>query len=172
MAQKPKKVDPIDALAAGPLENVVMLMLWKDRLRQPDLFVNITAEDIKGFEDSMRYMKVKPTLVVKRPEGVPEQQAIPAQGNRRAVPYRAAIPPRPYVLVTILEEGTEHGIRPVENNEADYDRAQAAAAVRKARDQAPRLAEDLLRQARTGEFSLSEIQDAANALVTLARAVA
>ena len=168
--RKAVKQDPLDALAQGDPKRVIALMLWKARHRQPDMFVQITEHDIKGFEDCVTYMKVKPDLMIKHPPGLPATPAIPAVGTRRALPAREATPPKPYVIVTLVEEGTENVIRPVENNQEDYDIAQDSARLRKARDQAPGIAERILNQARSGEFSLSEIQDAADALIILARA--
>lgn len=164
------KLDPLDALAQGDPKNVIALMLWKARHRNPDLFVQIDENDIVGFEACVQYLKAKPVVQIRRPEGLPEQAAIPATHNRRAVPARAATPAKPYVIVTITDERGD-AIKPVENNQADWDTAQDATQVRKARDQAPDLAARILNQARAGEFSLSDIQDAANALMILARAV-
>jgi len=171
MATAPKKVQqhPLDALAADT-KKVIALMLWKARHRQPDMYVQIDERDLSGFEACVNYMKMVPDVMIRRPQGLPAQAAVPATHNRRAVPGREALPPKPYVIVTLVEKGTENVIRPVENNQDDYDVAQDSAAVRKARDQAPMLAERLVAMARTGEFSLSEIQDASNALLTLARA--
>lgn len=172
MAKKPAKLDPLDALAQGDPLRVMALMLWKARHRNPDMFVQIDERDIKGFDDCVGYLKVRPTVMIKRPPEIPAQEAIPAARNRRAISARPAIPARPYVMVTLVEEGTENVIRPVENNETDYDVAQDAAAVRKARDQAQSLADGLMRQAGSGDFSTSDVRDAANALVTMARALA
>jgi len=169
-AKKATKLDPLDALAQGDPLRVIALMLWRERMRQPDLYVQIEEKDIVGFEDCMRYLKAKPTVRIFRPEGLEAQGAIPAQGNRRAVPSRAATPPKPYVIVALVDQKGDT-IRPVENNEEDFDAAQAARDLRKARDQAPDLAQRIVQQARNGEYSLSDIQDAANALITLARAV-
>lgn len=169
MAKAPVKMNPLDALVAGDPRGVIALMLWKRRLAEPDMFVQITEEDIKGFQDCVKFQKIVPEVLIRRPPPIPGQAAIPATHNRRAVPARAEIPARPYVIVTLVEKGTEHVIRPIENNEADYDRAQDANRVRKARGDAPRLAQRLLDMARSGEYSLSEMQDAADALVLLAR---
>lgn len=170
MATKAPKLDLLDALAQGDPKMVMALMLWKSRLREPDMYVQITEEDIKGFNDCVNYLKVKPAVMVKRPQGLPAQAAIPAQGNRRAVPARPATPPKPFVIVSLVEANTENVIRPVENNEADFDSAKDAAAIRKAREQAPDLANRLIKQASSGETSLSDMQDAANALLILSRA--
>ena len=170
-APRAAKKDALDLLAEGDPKRIIALMLWKARLREPDLFVQITEKDIEGFDACTNYLKVVPGVMVKRPAGLPYQPAQPAAGNRRAVPAREATPAKPFVIVALVEDGTENAIRPVENNETDYDAAQAQAAVRKARDQASAIAQRILNQAKSGEYSLSDIQDAADALITLARAV-
>lgn len=169
MAKQTAKQDPLQALAEGDPKRVIALMLWKSRHRQPDMYVQIDEKDLQAFEQCVAFQELKPDVLIKRPPGVPAQAAIPATGNRRPVAARAATPPKPFVIVTLVEKGTENVIRPVENNQADYDTAQDMAQVRKARDQAPAMAERLLLQGRTGEYSLSDITDAANALLILAR---
>lgn len=164
------KLDALDELAQGDPLDVIALMLWKARHRQPDMFVQITEKDITGFRDSVEYQKLKPAVLIRRPPGLEAQAPIPATHNRRAVPGRAATPPKPFVMVTLVEEGTENVIRPIENNDADFDAAQDAATLRKARDRAPQLAELILAQARSGDTSLSDTQDAADTLLILARA--
>ena len=170
-APKKAKLDPLDALAGGDPRGIIALMIWKNRLREPDMFVKIEEGDIAGFQDCVRYLKVVPDVLIERPAGLPEQAAIPATANRRAIPGRAATPPKPYVIVTLVEKGTKNMIRPVENNETDYDRAADVQKVRKARDQAGGLAQRLRHQAASGEYSLSDMSDAAEALEILARAV-
>lgn len=161
-------VDDLDRLA-GNLELAVMLMLWQDRMKNPDMFRQLNETDLKGFEDCTRYLKVRPKLVLERPQGLPEQPAIPAQGNRRAVPARPATPPKPYVMVKLLDhEG--NAFRPIENNEADFDTSQDAALVRRMRERAPSLAQRLVQMGNSGEYSLSDLQDAADALLVLSRA--
>jgi hypothetical protein len=169
--QVPKKLDPLDALAQGDPKQIIALMLWKARHREPDMYVQFEEKDIAAFEDCARYLKVTPEVRIRRPSGLPAQAAVPATHNRRAVPGREATGPKPYVIVTLVDRGTENVIRPVENNQEDYDTAQDAIVVRKARDQAPELAQRLVNQARTGEFSMSDMQDAADALLVLARSV-
>lgn len=170
MATKKTQLHPLDALAQGDPKMVIALMLWKERHRQPDMYVQLDEKDLQGFTDCVAYMKMTPDVMIKRPAGLPAQPSLPATHHRRAVPAREAIPPKPYVIVSLVERGTENVIRPVENNEADFDVAQNATAIRKARDQAPDIANRILAQARSGEYSLSDIQDAADALLTLARA--
>jgi hypothetical protein len=163
---------PLDALAAGDPKKVIALMLWKARHQQPSLYAQINEDDLETFGACVRYLKTEPEISITRPQGVPAQAAIPAQGNRRAVPARAAIPPRPYVIVALVDKKTGDAVRPVENNQDDFDRAAETQQVLKARQDAPLLAQRILHQAATGEYSLSDLQDAAQALNTLARAVA
>ena len=170
MATKKAAKHPLDQLAEGDPGRVIAMMLWKARLREPDMYVQITEQDIKGFDDCVKYLKVTPEVKIHRPAGLPAQDAIPASANRRATPGRAATPPKPFVIVTLVEKGTENVIRPVENNESDYDASLEAGALRKAKDQAGALAARIVEQGRTGDVSLSDMQDAANALLVLARA--
>lgn len=169
-----KKVVPLDALdqlAQGDPLMVMALMLWVGRHRQPDMYVQIKEADLVAFNDCMRYQKMKPGVMIKRPPEIPAQPALAAQGNRRAVPARQAIAARPYVMVALVEAGTENAIKPVENNEVDFDRQRDIAAMQRARDNAPHLANQLVRAAATGDYSVSDLNDAAAALNLLARAV-
>lgn len=167
-AAAPKQADVLEDLVRGDPQRVMALILWKNRLNNPDMFVQIGPNDVKGLDDCCRYLKVNPRVKVFRPEGVPASPGIPAAGNRRAVPARPAIPPRDYVMVTLVDEKGDV-IRPVENNQDDFDAAAEAGRVRKARDDAPSLAERIVAGARSGETSLSDITDAANALLLLSR---
>lgn len=167
-----KKKDPLDALAEGDPRDVIALMLWKARFREPDMFVQITAKDIAGFNESCNYQKVKPSVLISHPPGREATPAIPATKNRKAIPATPAGPPKPYVIVTLVEEGTPNVIRSVENNEEDFDTAQDVATVRRMRDKANQLADLLVRGFRSGEQSESDVNDAADALRIMARALA
>lgn len=168
MAAKKPTVDPLDALSQADPKRVIAMMLWQRRHQNPDMYVRIDERDIEGFDACMRYQKLQADVMIKRPAGIPGQEAIPATHRRRAVPAREATPPKPYVIVALVEKGTENAIRPIEDNQDDYDTAQRAAQIRAARDKAPALAALILRQAQSGESSLSDIRDAADALVLLA----
>lgn len=163
------KVDTLDALVGGDAKGVIAMMLWNNRMREPDMFAKIDEEQVKAFQESCRFQKLVPDIRIFRPGGLAAQPAIPAAGNKRAVPAREAIPPKPYVVVTLVEKGTSNVIRPIENNEADYDVAQDTSRFRKAKSDAPGMARRLLEMAKTGEYSLSDIQDTADALLLLSR---
>lgn len=168
MAKKDKK-HPLDALAEGDPLRVIALMLWQDRRREPDMYRRIEEKDIQGFDDCMAYQKATPTVKIFRPQGIPAQAAVPATHKRRPVAAREATPAKPFVTVVLVDQ-SGNAIKPVENNESDFDTAQDASKVRKARDQAADLAQRLIRQSQTGEYSTSDMMDAANALMTLSRA--
>jgi hypothetical protein len=170
--RKPKASHPLDALAKDTMR-AIALMLWKDRKRNPDMAVMLDEKDMQGFEDCVKFLGVTPEVQIFRPEGTPAQEAVPAAHGRRAVPARAATPPKPFVVVTVLgrdRKGVTGPIRAVENNQEDYDQQQEAEKIKRIRELAPQIAGRILQQARSGEFSTSDLEDAANALVTLARA--
>lgn len=152
----------------------MMMMLWRNRMQNPDMYVRVEARDLQAFQDSCAYQKVKPALVIHREPGMPAQPAIPARGQQRAIPAREAIAPKPYAVIALVEEKngqvTMNMVKPIENNTEDYDRSLEIAEQRKARDQAPDLAGRLLNAATTGDFSSSDLRDAANALAVLSRA--
>jgi hypothetical protein len=117
----PKQVDVLDELANGDPQRVMALMLWKNRLGNPDMYVQVNEADIRGFDDCIRFLKVKPEVRVYRPQGQPAQPAVPGQGNRRSVPAREATPAKPYVMIVLTDDKGD-AIRPVENNQEDFDR--------------------------------------------------
>lgn len=164
----PKKADPLDALAADP-SRVLMLALWQQRHRNPDLFVQINEEDLAGFQACVDYLKVKPALKIIRPQGVAAQAAV--QKGSKNYAAREAIPPRPYVIAAVVDAKTGDAIRPIESNEDDFDRQKETAAVHRARDMAPILAQRLIQQGNTGDTSLADMTDAANALMVMAKAL-
>lgn len=167
-----QELDQFDALAASDPKKIIALMLWKLRHRFPEMAMEITEKDIKGFNDCVAFLRVEPAVLIKRPGGVPAQEAQPAAGNRRAVPARAAIPPKDVVVVALVADGTENAIRAVENNVDDYQAGQDAQKVQSARERATELANRITSQANTGDVSLSDVRDAADALLLLAKAAA
>ena len=152
----------------------MMMMLWRNRMQNPDMYVKVEPRDLQAFQDSCVYQKLKPAIVIHREAGLPAQPAIPARGNQRAIPARDAVAPKPYAVIALVEEKngvpTMNMVKPIENNQEDYDRSLEIAEQRKARDQAPDLAARLLNAANTGDFSSSDLRDAANALAVLSRA--
>lgn len=161
--------DALDALALGPAKDVIALMLWKNRHNQPELYVQLTERDISGFKACVDYLHVVPEVRIVRPQGLPGHDGVQATRIRSAIPPQGPTPPKPYVIVALVERGTENAIRPVENNEEDWQAAEEAKNFNRARDRALQLAGELQQVAATGNFSSSVIQDAAQCLVALAR---
>lgn len=169
---KPKK-DALDRFAeeanADP-KKVIALMFWRERHRNPEMACQITEADIKGFTDCVNYLEVEPEVSIVRPGGRPAQPAIPAAGNRRGVPARPEEPARPFVSVNLVAKGTMNAIKPIENSEEGAKLRDASDTLRRARERAGDVAGQLLRDVASGQFSTSTMQDAAQMLVTLARA--
>lgn len=161
--------DALDALVAGPLKDVIALMLWKNRHNEPELSVQLTERDMAGFRACVEYLHVTPEVRIVRPQGLPGHDVIPATRTRSAIPAAEPTPPKPYVIISLVERGTENAIRPVENNEADWQAAEEAKNFNRARDVALRLAGELQTAAATGNYSSSSLDEAAKCLVALAR---
>ena len=168
-AEKPQG-DELDRLAAGSQDNIIAMLLWKNRHANPEMTEKITLKDLQGFRDCVEYLKVKPAVRIERPQGRPAQEGRPAVGNKRAVPAVAAEQPRPFVVVGIVDEGTVNSIRPVENNEEDNQLRIRAEEVRRAREQASGVASTIENMAATGDYSSAEVRAAAQLLRVLASA--
>lgn len=167
------KLDRLDTLAQGDPLDVIAMMFWVNRKKNPEMYIKIEEKDIEAFQDCFQYLKVKPEVKIERPQGLPAQPAVPARHNRREIPARAATSPKPYVIVSLLgkdEKGITGPLKAVENNEADYHEQRQLEEVRRWRDRAPGIAARLVIAAAKGEFSSSDLQEAANALAVLARA--
>lgn len=162
--------DELDRLAAGSQDTIIAMLLWKNRHANPEMTEQITLKDLQGFKDCVQYLKVKPAVRIERPQGRPAQPAIPAIRGREAIPAREAEPPRPFVVVGIVQEGTLDSIRPIENNEQDNERRIAAEQARRHRELAPGLASLLENMIATGNISESDVRDAAKTLRVLASA--
>lgn len=163
--------DLLDVLAKADPRRVIALMLWKQRFENPEMAVQITEKDITGFDQCAAYLKVEPGVRIERPLGRPGQAPIPAMGNRRAVPGYPPEPPRPFVVVAVVEKGTENGIRPIENNEEDNQRRIEGEERRRARENATGLAQSLEGMSAQGaDISSSILREAAAVMRLLARA--
>jgi len=168
-APRAKTKDALDQFAEAGGARALQLLLWKNRHQNPEMTVLITEADLHGFDECMRYQKVTPDILIHRPEGRPAQAAIPASGTRRAIPGRAAEPPRPYVIVGLVERGTHDALKPVENNAEDYARGELARQIQVVKRNLPAWASELRRAATAGDFSSSTLEEVARALELWAR---
>lgn len=174
-AKPPEQADPLDVFVADVDHNgvhmgpAIMLMLWKQRHENPDFTVMVDAADIKGFEDCVKYLEIEPRINIYRPQGLPAQEPIPANGRNRAVPGRAAQPPRDYVVVQMVDADGNTFV-PIENNERDLEKSQKAKTLKQLREGAPQLAAQLQADIQSNTISTATIQEAIEALKALAQA--
>lgn len=166
----PASDDPLDALVQAGADRVAQLLLWKDRIRNPELAVQITEEDIRGFAQCTQYLDIKPALLIWRRPAVEAKPGQAATTNRRAVAPTPGMPPAPFVTVRLVVQGTHDGFKPIENNESDYDASQAANKVRQLRQDIPQLAGAVRAMIASGDYSTSVLNDFVDGAVALAKA--
>lgn len=137
--------DALDTFVERAQQNpaiALAMLLWKDRLRTPEFTIMVTEKDLKAFEDCIEYLKVKPTVKIERPQGLPAQPPTPAVGSRRATPGRAAQPPKPFALIQMVDaEG--NSFVAIENDQEAFDTAERAKALAALRQKAPIIASQL-----------------------------
>ena len=148
-------------------QQAMMLVLWKNRFDNPELSVQITPADVAEFEACAGYLQVQPVLSVRQPEGRKGHAGAPAAGNRPAIPPMPDEPPRPFVVVAVVDQGG-NGFKPIESTEEGAKVRDAADEKRRHRDNARSLADALVAQVQGGTFSNDTILDAAAALRGLA----
>ncbi len=161
-------MDALDQLAKADPKEVMALLFWKDRHRNPEMAAQITEKDIAEFKACTEYLSVTPKVRIQRPQGIPAQERIPASGNRREVPAREAIPPKPYVIVQVVDQNGD-SFKPIESDEEGAKKRDLSDMLRQARDNAPMLSAQLAADARTGNYSSSLVLEAAEALAMLAK---
>jgi len=127
--------------------------------------VQVTPEDISGFRACVDYLSVVPSIKVHRPGGVPARPQ--QERNGKVIPGREEIPPKPYALVQMLDQDG-NGFVPIENNQGDRDRQIQAESVRRIKERCNVVAGALATDLSTNTFSTSTIQEAIQALRTLA----
>lgn len=154
-APKSKKpVDALDALVTGDPKEVIAMLLWRNRLRAPELAMMITDQDVAAFRQCVDYLEVQHEVRIFRPMAGPQiTNQVPAN----------------YVVACLVEKGTTNAIRPIENNEQDYAAAERAEKIRRVRDSAPQLVGQVRSSAQSGSYSDAEINELCEALLTLAK---
>ncbi|HEX6992362.1 MAG TPA: hypothetical protein VF151_10770 [Gemmatimonadales bacterium] len=157
-------------LAEGPA-GILKLVLWKNRHRQPEMYVRIDERDLHGFDACCAYLKLEAEARIERPGGRPAIPAIPAAGKRAAIPARPEIPPKPWIQVTLVEKGTANMLRPVEDNQTDYDEQTRIAALHHARDRIGFLTGIIRNGAAQSTYSNSEILELCEHAERLAQAL-
>lgn len=162
-------MDVLDQLATADAKDVIALLLWKDRFRNPEMAVQITEQDITKFRACTEYLEVKPQVSIHRPQGRPAMPGSPATATRSAIPPTPAEPPRPYVMVQILDQ-QGNAFKPIENDEEHAKIRDQANELRKYRERAAGIASQMVNELRSGTIIDSTIMEAAQALAALAKA--
>ena len=160
----------LNELVKGGADPALQLVIWKARMKNPELAMVIKPEDIKGYYDCTEYLKVKPALRIFRPGGLPAIPPSAALGNRSATAGRPEIPFADYVVVQLVNDGTTDAFKPIENNQQDFDLQEKMNRIRAIRESIPELASIVKAGVARGQFSESEIADLCDAAITLARA--
>lgn len=172
----PPALDALDqALKNWSGEMWTKMVLWKNRNAIPELTVQVTEKDILGWQQCIDYLGITTQLRIYRPQGRPAQAAIPevrgtaTSPGRSAIPARAAEPPRPFILVQLLDQDG-NTFRAIENSEEARREQERSERLRAAKDSAKSLAAQLQHDMAAGVYSNSVIGDAAQALLELANA--
>lgn len=178
MATHPKgkkvvQLDTLDqAVKTWSTDMWAKMLLWKNRIANPEMTVEVTEKDILAWQECVTYLNIDTQLKIHRPQGRPAAEAIaavpgtPQRPGRSAIPARPADPPRPFVLVQLLDQDG-NTFKPIENNEQDRQRQEEAERLRRARDQGRNLATQLQHDMGSGVYSNATIGDAAAALIAL-----
>lgn len=176
-----------DALAhvmGNPLE-VMAMMLWQNRIQNPDMAMSISAKDVAAYTQAMGYLAVEPEVRTFRRQDRIFVQLVDAASKvvvRRKVAGKNkegldVIVDKDFDLTVVdgqipLEPGDVivsigNGIRPIENNEQDFDAAAKAEAIRTAQAAGARLAQEVKNSAYGGTFSKELVVEVCDALILL-----
>ena len=166
--KKPARQDPLDALASGPLENVIAQILWKNRHRDPSMTVVIRPADLQGLADCCAHLKVTPSVAIVRPAGREATPAVPPKGNRPGIPAMPAEPARPQVVVALVAKGTMDAIVPLENNDDDAQILHRETERRRWQSKAQQLAMSASSMAGRGDVSTAVLGEIAECLQAFA----
>lgn len=131
-------------------------MLWKNRHRNPGLSVTVTQKDIDGLKQCLDYQKLEAEVnILRRPDSV---------------------------VIALVERDTQltdkdgtvtslgNAISPIENNEADFEKAAKEKRLQGIREMAPQLAARLLSEDLAGICSRDTVTQCAEALQVLSKA--
>lgn len=146
MPKKATKPEAVTAQLAGAKAfdtlDVIAQMIWKMRHSLPGPVIQITAMDRQAFKDSLNYNEQQVKVVIEDRNGS--------------------------TLVHLTDQ-TNNQIIFTENNEADLDKAQAAASARQVKQSVPGLISRLRNELATGDFANSTVEEALLALSTLSK---
>lgn len=164
--------DPLDQFvekANADPRIAIAAMFWANRLANPEFTVEVKAKDIEAFQACTEYLKVTPTIMITRPQGLPAQAAIPAAGTRRAVPGRTGQPPKNYAIIQMVDADGNAFVG-IENNEEDFERQQQALHMQTMKRKALVIAQQLEQDMNANITSSATQMDAVATLRELSKA--
>ena len=168
-----KELGPLERFEKLPKDEATLkaiaMLLWKDRYNNPEMSVQVSAENIESLNKCTAYLEVEPQVRIFRPQGRPEVPYQPATAKRSAIPAQPEEPPKPYILIQLTDKDGNN-FKPIESTEEGAKIRDQHDAVRRAKDQAKVLAQQLLADLSSGAYSDSTIRDTAQILMTLAKA--
>ena len=180
-AKNAPKLDPLNQLAQDP-RALLLQMLWQRRLEHPEMSIVITPKDREGLEQCAAFLKVglevrsfvrgqnvlvqavdaKSKIVVRRRVAVRNKEGHDVIADKDFDLAPGEDPQPGDVLVSIGD-----AIRPIENNEADFDTAAKLERIRMARASAPSLVLQVKSAAAVGTFSKEMVEEVCNSLMLL-----
>jgi hypothetical protein len=184
------KLDPLDMLAADP-NRLLGLLLWQRRIDRPELSTAITKKDIDGMAQGVEYVageadgvevrafrrgdRVLVQLVDAKSKAVVRRQVMGKDKEGRDIMVAKDLDVEVRDGRPVMQPGDEivsigDAIRPIENNQEDFDASERAERLRVARASAPDLAAMVKQSALMGTFSKELVVEACDKLVLLASA--
>ena len=175
---------PMDALVADPVK-AMALLLWKNRIQNPEMGVAITPKDLNGFAQAVQYLEVQAQVrmfrrgenayvqmvdaaskvVVRRKVGAKDKDGNDIIADRdfdlEVAGGKYAIEPGDIVV------SIGNAIKPIENNEADYDAAARAERIRQAKVTLPSLTTQVRNGAVAGTISKEMVVELCDMMTTI-----
>lgn len=153
---EPAPATPLAELHKAAPKALIGLLLWRDRFRNPSLSVTLTERDVISLKACTDFQGIEPAVEIwKRPNGLIVAMV---QAGSKIVDKEGNI--------TSLGDA----ITPIEDNQADKDKADQARRIQAVRDGANALAARLISEDSQGIATRSTITEAADALRLLASA--
>jgi hypothetical protein len=136
----------IYSLADDQRHLALAMLLWQQRIANPEMSIEITPADIDSLRACAEYLSVTPAVRIFRPVQMAEKTL------------------RPGFYVQLVDEATGSTFKPIESDEKELDRSQAAAKWRSAKESIPELVRTVksaMARGETSDYVINELCDAA-----------
>ena len=148
-------MDKLDEFVDQSNNRAMAMLLWKQRLANPEMSVIVTEQDIAGLEACAEYLEAVPAAHVYRP-------TVPGVGGKPAGK-------RDFVVISLVNQKNMDPFRAVENNEKDHKAAQDVARLRGVVDGMAELISRVRGGLARGETSDSELTELCDGAMTMAK---